>query len=98
MAKQVKVAQEYGFKINDADLAVLRFVASPKKNTGKLSQSAIAGQLDIQKATVHRCMRKLNELELIEIQECYLPNGGQLENEYVLTSSGQQLLYHLSLE
>ena len=91
MTKRVHTGGDVDVRINETELAVMRLVG-PSSTSKTISCSEIAHELDCSVATVRNALRSLKAKELLASKSRFLQNGGQLENEYSLTSKGRSVL------
>lgn len=94
MTRQLAGMGNVSIPINESELAFLRLVQDAG-GTLQLSVRGIAERLGLKDRSASRIARRLEEKGLIEIRRRFLENGGQLENEYQLTSVGRDVLQAL---
>ena len=91
MTKQVANLVNIQIHINESELAFLRLLES-KGGSMSLSSANIAKAIGLKDRSAARIAKSLSNKGLIFTQERFLGNGAQLENEYVLTSQGREVL------
>lgn len=76
-------------------MAALAFIDENKEaRTGvaRISQRQFAERMGVGETAARTTVRMLIEDGLVERSEQYLPNGGQLENAYLVTARGRRVL------
>lgn len=96
MSKQIKEASKLGIRMNETDLDILSYF-SAASTRGEVNPSIhkVSVELGVSDATTSRSLRRLKEAELIHVRQRFLPNGGQLENHYLISSKGVSFLKSL---
>lgn len=90
MTKRAKVSASCGVQINDRELSFLRRIGGESEFVK--SVSSLSADFSCSDATVRNVTRALTKKGLINVQTRFLPNGGQLENEYEITQEGMRIL------
>lgn len=84
--------------MNENDLDVLRYFSGDKgSSANNPSIREISSNLGVSDATVRRSLRRLKGAELINVRNRFLPNGGQLENHYLISAKGVSFLKSLNM-
>lgn len=95
MAKQVRGPLPEGLRINETMLRVLKVIRDRAKGSSRgvcISRQELSELCGKGSGTMRRSCQLLDDYGLIEINSRYQKNGGQLENEYIVTSLGEQVL------
>ena len=91
MTKRAKVSAVAGVRLNERELAILKRIADGD-GTHALSISGLARDFSCSEGTVRNSIHSLEGKDLVSVRARYLRNGGQLENEYELTSEGERVV------
>lgn len=91
MTKRVKVSAVAGVRLNERELAILKRIADGD-GTHVLSINGLARDFLCSEGTIRNSIHSLEGKELVSVRARYLRNGGQLENEYELTSEGERVV------
>lgn len=94
MSKRVRAAEPLGVRINETQLDVLRALAGtgPAAAPRVVSVRQICAEVGRSVPAVRVSVRGLVQQGLVEPRRRYLANGGQLENEYVVSELGHRVL------
>lgn len=94
MAKRVRAAEEFGVRINETQLEILLLLAGTGRvaTTRVVSVREVCAEVGKSVPAVRTALRGLAQQGLIEARRRFLANGGQLENEYVVTDLGHRVL------
>lgn len=98
MSKQVKAAKIFGVSLNETDVAVLALLADGSPVHKDLSMEDIAQAVGVSSASARRSVARLAGYAFLSVQERFMPNGGQRENQYRVTSNGKKLLKLIEAE
>lgn len=91
MTKQVRFASDPGLRLNESEL---NFLLLLERAGGSLvsSYGALGAKMGIKGQSARQVVRSMCERDYATFYTRFLPNGGQLENEYLLTNGGRELL------
>ena len=74
-------------------ISVLRYIGSEGCGGGVcVSQVRLAQELGSTISRVRLAVARLSAIGCVKVDERYLPNGGQLENRYLVTEKGMKVL------
>ncbi len=91
MTKRAKVSAVAGVRLNERELAILKRIADGD-GTRILSINGLAHDFLCSEGTIRNSIHSLEGKNLVSVRARYLRNGGQLENEYELTSEGERVV------
>lgn len=94
MAKRVRAAEELGVRINETQLEILLLLAGAGRVAMPrvVSVREVCAEVGRSVPAVRVALRGLEQQGLVEARRRFLANGGQLENEYVVTDLGRRVL------
>lgn len=91
--RAVRLPASLGVHVNETQLKMLQKIASAGGGEPvQLSVAELGRAGGIKAAPASISLRALKGQGLLEVRSRFLPNGGQLENEYELTELGKQVL------
>ena len=91
MTKRAKVSAVAGVRLNERELAIIKRIADGV-GTRILSINGLAYDFLCSEGTIRNSIHSLEGKNLVSVRARYLRNGGQLENEYELTSEGERVV------
>lgn len=95
MVRRVSIDDETTIRLNDSDFGVLSYIGGHVQSAEdwySCSVKGLADALEVSVATARRALKRLDELGLIQVRECWYSDGGRLENEHALTKQGRMVL------
>lgn len=95
MGKRVVAATKLGYRLNETDVRVLRYLSEPVEDGLGVSNEGLGRQLSVCKGTVRASIHRLNDCGLLRTSSQFLRNGGQIENKHEVTDQGALLLLAL---
>ena len=91
MTKQVHIDGYRRGALNESELAFLQLLAR-QGGPVVLSVAGVGERIGVKPETARRIVRSTGQKGYVEVHSRFLSNGGQLENEYLLTDAGRALL------
>ena len=90
MTKQVHIPACSG-RLNESELAFLQLLGRSGR-PAVYSVAQVGARIGVRAGTARRVIRSTGEKGYVEVHTRFQSNGGQLENEYLLTPSGQAVV------
>lgn len=96
MTKQIKLSGLNGIKINETECVLLRYVAGKPGALSVEGLKSMAAATGIKPATLQRTLHSCVSKDLLIVRARFMPNGGQIENEYQVANLGLRVIDLLS--